>query len=76
MLIVSKLENIMESNQITLDQLSELTGLSRMTIYNAKRGRMIALPTAMMISKVLDIPLTEIWYEDSADPEKDEEEAA
>lgn len=76
MLIVSKLDELLEEKKISADDLADLTELTRMTIYNARQGKGVALKTAMKISKALDVPVNEIWQEAETDPTSDEEEAA
>lgn len=42
-------------------QLAFLTGLPRMTIFNARRGKNITLRTAQLIAGALGEPLESIW---------------
>lgn len=69
--INSKIDEIMETKQVTVDQLIEKTGLPRMTIFNARTGANVTMKTALRISEALEVPLHDIWSVDSL--ERDEE---
>jgi DNA-binding Xre family transcriptional regulator len=61
MIISSKVDEVMESKDLSLDQLIEKTGLTRMTLFNARKGSNVTLKTALAISEALEVPLEEIW---------------
>lgn len=68
MVMNNKLEQIMKDKDITSADLSKLTGLTVMTISNARRGKGITLASAQMISEVLGESIETIW------PTKNEDE--
>lgn len=55
------MSDIMESKNISWGQLIELTGLTRMTLYNASKGKGVTLTTAQAIAKALAEPIEKIW---------------
>jgi transcriptional regulator with XRE-family HTH domain len=59
--ISTKIDAIMKEKGFTDGDMSEITGLPRMTIGNARRGKNITLANALRISKALGKPLDEIW---------------
>ncbi len=61
MVIQNKIDQIMQEKGISDSQLSEISGLSRMTIFNARRGRKSTLPVIIKISKALGEPFERIW---------------
>lgn len=71
MIISSKVDEVMESKGLTLDQLIEKTGLPRMTVFNARKGANVTLRTALKISEALEVALEDIWSKE----EKEEEDA-
>jgi DNA-binding XRE family transcriptional regulator len=62
--------DIMESKHISWRELVELTHLTRMTLYNASKGKGVTLTTAQAIAKALSEPIENIW------PTENNEEAA
>lgn len=64
----------MKQKGLTDVDVSESSGLPRMTIGNARRGNNVTLKTAFLISKALAEPLDKIWSSSIIPfPEKDEE---
>lgn len=61
MVILNKIDQIMREKGISETELSEKSGLSRMTIFNARRGRNSTLPVIIRISKALGEPFEKIW---------------
>lgn len=61
MVILNKIDQIMREKGISEGEMSEKAGLSRMTIFNAKRGRNSTLPVVLKISKALGEPVEKIW---------------
>lgn len=59
--IESKINEILLLKGISVEQLIERTGLPRMTIFNARRGKNVVISTAMKIAKALEVPLEQIW---------------
>lgn len=65
MVIKSKLEQIMKKKGVSSTELSEQTGLTKMTISNARRGKNITILNAKVIAKALDSSIEEIWPPES-----------
>jgi len=65
--ISSKINEILEAKGMGADELSEKTGLPRMTIFNARRGKNITIVTAMKISEALEVPVEEIWAPETSE---------
>jgi DNA-binding XRE family transcriptional regulator len=59
--IMSKIDELLEVKGMSAEELAGSTGLPRMTIYNARRGKNVTLITAMKIAKSLDVEVSEIW---------------
>jgi transcriptional regulator with XRE-family HTH domain len=59
--IKTKINEIMESKNISTVQLAELTGLTSMTIGNARRGKGINVKTAQKIARALNESIEKIW---------------
>jgi len=59
--IYTKLEQIMVEKGITDSSLSDATGLTKMTIRNARQGKNVTLKTARTISKEIKKPIEEVW---------------
>lgn len=71
MVIQNKIDQIMREKGLSDSQLSEMSGLSRMTLFNARRGRKSTLPIVLSIAKALKEPVEKIWT-----IQESEEEAA
>jgi transcriptional regulator with XRE-family HTH domain len=63
--IFTKIDAIMKAQGVSDADLADATGLPRMTIGNARRGKNITLANALRISKALGQPLNKIWAIDS-----------
>ena len=62
MAVKNNLEAKMLEKQITTYDICFLTGLTYMTVFNAKRGKNITLQTAYLIARALKVKsLDEIW---------------
>jgi len=61
MLIVSKVDEVMKSKGLTVDQVLEKTGLSRMTFFNAKNASNVTIKTALLIASALEVSIDDIW---------------
>lgn len=61
MVILNKIDEIMRKQGVSDVDVAEATGLTRMTIGNARRGKSITLINALRISRALATPLEEIW---------------
>jgi len=51
----------MDQKGISDDQICELTGLSRPTLYNARNGKNVTLETMKLIANALSEPVSRIW---------------
>lgn len=58
----NKMGAIMQEKQVSEDQLAYLADLTRMTVYNAKKGKNIMLGNAIKIAKALGEPVEKIWF--------------
>lgn len=76
MVIISKVDQIMTEKGITSAQLADVTGLPRMTIGNARRGKGLTLKIALRISRALGTPLEMVWALKEVDEEGEEEDVA
>lgn len=72
--IHAQIDQIMKEKGLSDADLAELTGLPRMTIGNARRGKNILLANAFRISKALGKPLDQIWAIKKPESEVSEEE--
>jgi transcriptional regulator with XRE-family HTH domain len=59
--IISKIDELLREKRVSLDELTRLSGLTRMTIYNARQGDNVTIATALKIARVLDVPVDSIW---------------
>lgn len=67
----NRLEGVMREKGVSTEDICFFTGLTYMTVFNARRGKNITLQTATLIAKALKVKsLDEIW------PIGGEEEAA
>jgi len=67
----SRLEVIMQEKRMSIHDICFLTGLTYLTVLNARKGKNITLQTASLIAKALKVQsLDDIW------PLKEEEVAA
>lgn len=55
----------MKKKGVSSTELSEQTGLTKMTISNARRGKNITILNAKVIAKALDSSIEEIWPPES-----------
>ena len=62
----NKIEPLMRAKELTDDQLCEITGLSKMTLWNAKRGKNVTLETMKKISRALGESIFKVWPEEVA----------
>jgi DNA-binding Xre family transcriptional regulator len=76
MAIESKLDEIMQAKNVTVEELMDKTGLPRMTIFNARRGLNVTMLTALKIIEVLNVPLEDVWSLESLEPKEEGEELA
>jgi DNA-binding Xre family transcriptional regulator len=60
--LVSKLDKILKERDMTVSELARVSGLTRVTMYNTNRNG-IKLDTALRISRVLQVPVQDIWEE-------------
>jgi DNA-binding Xre family transcriptional regulator len=60
--LVSKLDKILKERDMTVSELARVSGLTRVTMYNTNRNG-IKLDTALRISRVLQVPIQDIWEE-------------
>ena len=67
----NKIEQIMAQKEISDDQICEITGLTRMTLWNAKQGKNVTLETMKLIAGALNESIVTIWPE-----QKEQDEAA
>lgn len=75
MVILNKIDEIMRKQGVSDADVAEATGLTRMTIGNARRGKSITLINALRISRALATPLEEIWSYIREGEDEDLEEA-
>jgi DNA-binding Xre family transcriptional regulator len=62
MVILNKIDELMLKKNLNDPDLAELTGLPRMTIGNARRGKGITLRTALLISEALNVAIGDLFY--------------
>lgn len=67
MVMNNKLEQIMKDKGVSAADLSNMTGLTVMTIWNARQGKNITLKNARIISEALGEPIETIWPKDEED---------
>lgn len=60
-MLVTKLDEIMREKDITDGDMETITGLPRMTIFNARRGKNITMKNAQLIAQALKVSLDQIW---------------
>jgi len=65
----NKIEAVMDAKNMSVDDLAEKTGLPRMTIYNARRGKNVTISTALKIVDALGVSLDEVWSSDLIEKE-------
>lgn len=68
--IESKLDAVIEAKGLSVDQLIEKTGLTRMTIFNARRGLNVTINTALKIAEALEVSMHDIWSSENIDKEE------
>jgi DNA-binding Xre family transcriptional regulator len=71
MIIESKIDEVLETKGISVDDLVNRTGLTRMTIFNARKGANVTLKTALIISEVLGVALESIWSSETDNKEQE-----
>lgn len=57
----SRMRTFMEEKGISWDELVEATGLTRMTLYNASKGKRVTLVTAQLIAQALKESVDTVW---------------
>jgi transcriptional regulator with XRE-family HTH domain len=65
----NQIEAVMDAKNMSVDDLAEKTGLPRMTIYNARRGKNVTISTALKIVDALGVTLDEVWSSDLIEKE-------
>ena len=63
---VNRISELMNLKGISDDQLCESTGLTRMTLWNAKQGKNVTLGTMKSIANALGESIVVIWPEEIA----------
>jgi len=63
---VNKITDLMKQKGISDDQICEITGLTKMTLWNAKQGKNVTLETMKAISVALGESIVVIWPEEIA----------
>jgi transcriptional regulator with XRE-family HTH domain len=71
MSLLNRIDQVMEDKGITDREICLHTGLTLMTVYNARKGKNVTLETADLIAKALGETLDGLFYR-----EEQEEEAA
>jgi putative transcriptional regulator len=61
---VSKLREIVDSKGIKYKYIYETIGINKSTMTDLLNGRIPSYPVAYRISKLIDVPMEEIWYEE------------
>jgi putative transcriptional regulator len=61
---VSKLREIVDSKGIKYKYIYETIGINKSTMTELLNGRIPSYPVAYRISKLIDVPMEEIWYEE------------
>jgi DNA-binding Xre family transcriptional regulator len=61
MILESKVDEVLQSRGVSVDTLVEKTGLTRMTIFNARRGASVKIETAIKIAEALEVKVEDIW---------------
>jgi putative transcriptional regulator len=61
---VSKLREIVDNKRIKYKYIYETIGINKSTMTDLLNGRIPSYPVAYRISKLLDVPMEEIWYEE------------
>ena len=72
MILINKLDELLETKGVSSEDLSCSTGLTRMTIFNARKGSGVTLNTAILIAQALDVSIEDIWQTADTDPQEKE----
>jgi DNA-binding Xre family transcriptional regulator len=59
--IKSRLDEVMKTRGVSLEKLAHLTNLTRMTINNARNGKLVTLRTAVLIATALEVTIEDLW---------------
>ena len=62
----NRIAELMEQKGISDDQVCETTGLTRMTLWNAKQGKNVTLKTMKAIASAVGESIEVIWPEEMA----------
>ena len=61
MILVSKLDELLQEKGMTAEQLADKADLPRMTIFNARRDKNITIINAFKIASILEVQVEQIW---------------